>query len=90
MRVKIIMLNVICYIYSLLYMLFKGKYALVNRPWWSISYSICALLLALMLIVIYERNRLLWASKNKKEETRYIAISGACLVSLILAGIGRW
>ena len=90
MRVKIIISNVSSFIFSLLSMIVKGKYALSNSLWLSIPYSFCALLLALYLLLNYDKNLSFWAPKNKKQEMNYIFISGGCIISLLVSAIGRW
>jgi drug/metabolite transporter (DMT)-like permease len=85
MRIKITILFVFAFLFSMLSIFIKNDYSPLNMLWLRIVYSVCALLLVFVLILNYKKFLILWNPENIQQKMNFIAFSSFCIVPLIMA-----
>lgn len=90
MRIKITILFIFTFLFSLLSMFIKGKYAPLNILWLRIVYDICSLILAFSLILKYKKLLICWKPKNKQQEMRFLSFLSFCVTPLLIFGVFLW
>ena len=85
MRIKITILFVFAFLFSMLSIFIKNDYSPLNMLWLRIVYSVCALLLVFVLILNYKKFLILWNPENTQQKMNFIAFSIFCIAPLIMA-----